>query len=283
LSSTCLASSGGGSLCASADWPRRGLDVRGQSLPLSLLVPYLPDREDKRPWLLRGEIALEGHVRPAGNAWQGQFALRSSGGGMKNSERARREVMSYDNLELVATFDPRRINATLATAFNSGGRIDARITTGWDDYAPITGEVSFNTEELVWMELFSPDIVEPKGRLDGRITLAGTRAQPQLGGQARLSQFTTELPSLAIVLEDGNVQLNAQPTAARALSARCDRARARSTSTGRSTGATPRRRCCCRCEGRTYWCPTPATCAPSPAPMCRSAMPPASRCRSPAR
>lgn len=211
LSSTCLASSGGGSLCASADWPRRGLDVRGQSLPLTLLVPYLPDREDKRSWLLRGEIALEGQVRPAGNAWRGQFALRSSGGGMKNSERARREVLSYDNLELVATFDPRRIDAELVTAFNSGGRIDARISTGWDDYAPIAGEVSFNTDELVWMELFSPDIVEPKGRLDGRITLAGTRAQPQLGGQARLSQFTTELPSLAIVLEDGDVQLNAQP------------------------------------------------------------------------
>jgi translocation and assembly module TamB len=211
LSGTCLASSGGGSLCASADWPRRGLDLRGQSLPLSLLAPYLPDREDKRPWLLRGDIALEGHLRPAGNAWHGQFALRSSGGGMKNSERARREVLSYDNLELVATFDPRRINAELATTFNDGGHIDARIGTGWDDYAPIAGEVSFDTDDLVWVELFSPDIVEPKGRLEGRITLAGTRAQPQLGGQARLSQFTTELPSLAIVLEDGNVQLTAQP------------------------------------------------------------------------
>ncbi|MBF6023339.1 translocation/assembly module TamB domain-containing protein [Lysobacter niastensis] len=209
LSSACVASSGGGSLCASADWPRRGLDVRGESLPLTLLVPYLPEREDQRPWLLRGEIALEGQLRPAGNAWRGQLMLRSSGGGMKNSERARREMLSYDNLQLTVTFDPRRINAELSTAFNSGGHIDARIATGWDDYAPITGEVAFNTDELVWMELFSPDIVEPKGRLDGRITLAGTRARPQLGGQAQLTQFSTELPSLAIVLEDGQIQLNA--------------------------------------------------------------------------
>lgn len=211
LSNSCFASSGGGSLCASADWPRRGLDLRGQGLPLSLLVPYLPEREERRPWLLRGEISLDGQLRPVGNAWRGQFNLRSAGGGLKNSERARREMLSYDNLVLNATFDPRRINAELSTAFNSGGHIDARITTGWDDFAPIAGEVSVNTDELVWMELFSPDIVEPKGRLDARITLAGTRARPQLGGQARLSQFTTELPSLAIVLEDGDVRLDALP------------------------------------------------------------------------
>lgn len=211
LSSSCLASSGGGSLCVAADWPRRGLDLRGESLPLTLLVPYLPEREERRPWLLRGEISLDGQLKPVGNAWRGQLNVRSAGGGLKNSERSRREVLSYDNLVFTATFDPKRINAELATAFNSGGRIDARITTGWDDYAPIAGEVAINTDELVWMELLSPDIVEPKGRLDARITLAGTRARPQLGGQARLTQFSTELPSLAIVLEQGDVRLDALP------------------------------------------------------------------------
>ncbi len=211
LSNACLASSGGGSLCASADWPRRGVDLRGDGLPLTLLVPYLPEREGNQQWLLRGEIAMTGQLRPAGNAWRGQFNVRSSGGGLKNSPQARREMLSYDNLVLDASFDPRRINAELNTAFNSGGRIAARITTGWDDYAPIAGEVSVNTDELVWMELFSPDIVEPKGKLDGHITLAGTRARPQLGGQATLSQFTAEVPSLAIVLEQGNVRLNALP------------------------------------------------------------------------
>jgi len=211
LSNSCFVSSGGGSLCANADWPRRGLAVKGDGLPLSLAVPYLPEREDGRPWLLRGEIALDGTLRPVGNAWSGQLNVRSSGGGMKNSERSRREVLSYENLVLKATFDPRRINAELGTAFNSGGRIDARIATGWDDYAPLSGQISANTSELVWLELFSPDIMDPKGTLDARITLGGTRARPQLGGQARLTKFSTEIPSLAIVLEDGDVRLDALP------------------------------------------------------------------------
>jgi len=211
LSNSCFVSSGGGSLCANADWPRRGLAVKGEALPLTLVVPYLPEREDGRPWLLRGEIALEGQLRPAGNAWSGNLNVHSSGGGMKNSERSRREVLSYENLTLKATFDPRRINAELGTAFNSGGRIDARINTGWDDYAPLAGEISVNTSELVWLELFSPDIMDPKGTLDARITLGGTRARPQLGGQGRLTKFSTEIPSLAIVMEDGDVRLDALP------------------------------------------------------------------------
>ncbi|MDI9238175.1 translocation/assembly module TamB domain-containing protein [Lysobacter sp. LF1] len=211
LSNSCFVSSGGGSLCASADWPRRGLAVNGDALPLSLLVPYLPEREDGRPWVLRGEISLDGQLRPAGNAWRGEVHVRSAGGGLKNSARSRREVLNYDNLVLDATFDPRRIHAELGTAFNSGGRIEASITTGWDDYAPLSGNVAVNTTELVWLELFSPDIMEPKGRLDARLTLGGTRARPQIGGQARLSEFSTEIPSLAIVLDNGDVHLDALP------------------------------------------------------------------------
>jgi translocation and assembly module TamB len=211
LSNACLASSGGGSLCANADWPRRGLDLDGRGLPLLLLQPYLPERDDKRPWLLRGEVAIDAQLRPVGNGWRGQATVTSAGGGLKFSERARRELVRYDALDLRATFDPQRLTAELGAVLNDDGRLDARIVTGWDAYAPLAGEIALNTDELTWMELFSPDIVEPTGRLDGRISLSGTRAQPLLGGRAQLSNFATELPSLAIRLQDGDVRLDAQP------------------------------------------------------------------------
>ncbi|MEP6633959.1 MAG: translocation/assembly module TamB, partial [Luteimonas sp.] len=202
LSQSCFASSGGGSLCASADWPRR-LDVHGSGLPLTLATPYLPEREDGRPWLLRGEIAVDAQVRPVGNSWHGNARIASPGGGLKLNERARHDVVAYDRLSLEATFDPHRIEANLSAALNGDGHLAARIASGWDAYAPLSGEVSLDTDELTWMELLSPDIVEPTGSLSGRITLAGTRAQPALGGQAQLTQFATELPALAIALQDG--------------------------------------------------------------------------------
>jgi len=211
LSTACLASSGGGTLCASADWPRRGLDIDGRGLPLALLQPYLPERSDRRPWLLRGDVALDAQMRPFGNAWRGTATLTSAGGGLKFSERARREPVRYGNLTLRTTFDPQRLTAELDATLNDDGRVEARVATGWDAYAPLVGEVAVNTDELTWMELFSPDIVEPTGRLAGRIQLSGTRAQPLLGGNAQLSNFATELPALAIQLRDGEVRLDAQP------------------------------------------------------------------------
>ncbi|MFS8063556.1 MAG: translocation/assembly module TamB domain-containing protein [Luteimonas sp.] len=211
LSHACVASSGGGTLCAIADWPRRGIDLDGQGLPLALALPYLPEREDGRPWLLHGEVALTAQVRPVGNSWRGSAHVTSANGGIKNSERSRRELVAFDHLALDATFDPQRIDATLGAVLNGDGRIDAHVDTGWDAYAPLRGEIALNTDELTWMELLSPDIVEPTGKLDGRVTLAGTRAQPALGGQAQLSDFSTELPALAITVSNGDVRMDAQP------------------------------------------------------------------------
>ncbi|TWT19266.1 translocation/assembly module TamB [Luteimonas marina] len=211
LSRSCFAASDGGALCAEADWPRRGVAFDGQQLPLSLVTPWLPERDGGRPWLLRGAIDLDGQLRPAGKAWQGNVSLHSADGGLRNSERSRRDIISYRDLQLDADFNPARIEATLATIFNEDGHVRARVATGWDATSPLDGEIDADTDELTWLELFSRDIVEPSGRLAANIALGGTRAQPSLGGQARLSEFSTELPSLGIVLERGDVRLQAQP------------------------------------------------------------------------
>src|SRR5690606_6239463 len=209
LSQSCFTGSDGGSLCASADWPRGGLAVQGQGLPLSLAEPYLPERADGRPWVLRGEIALDGTLRPAGNAWQGKVDVTSPDGGVRLSRRSRNDVIGYSNLRLDADFNPQRIEATLASGFNGDGRIDARVATGWNADAPLSGTFDINTDQLTWLELFSQDITEPVGKLEGHVTLAGTRSEPSLGGQARLTDFGTELPALGIALDNGNVGLDA--------------------------------------------------------------------------
>ncbi|MGV8923945.1 MAG: translocation/assembly module TamB domain-containing protein, partial [Thermomonas sp.] len=211
LSRSCLTSDGGGMLCADADWPRRGLNVEGNGLSLALLQPYLPDRSDGRPWHLNGDIALTGHLQPAGNAWRGNVSLTSANGGVRNTARARRDLVGYSDLTLDATFDPQKIQASLAAGLNSNGHIDARIATGWDDYAPLDGQLRLDTDELTWMELLSPDIVQPTGKLDVDVRLSGTRKQPDISGEGHLADFATELPALGIAVQDGDVRLQAQP------------------------------------------------------------------------
>jgi translocation and assembly module TamB len=211
LDDACLASGDGGSLCADADWPRRGLEVAGRELPLSLVTPWLPERTDGRPWLLRGQATLDARVRPAGDAWVGEATLVSNDGGLRFSERARRDVVGWQALRLTARFNPQRIAAELDARLFDGDPLTAQLETGWDAYAPLSGSIAFDTNELTWMELFSPDIVSPTGSLTARIALGGTRAQPALGGNARLSDFVTELPALGLDLTDGNLRMDAQP------------------------------------------------------------------------
>ncbi|MDQ3204965.1 MAG: translocation/assembly module TamB domain-containing protein, partial [Pseudomonadota bacterium] len=211
LGQACLASGAGGSLCASADWPRRGVSVEGRALPLSLAEAWLPKSEDGSSWQLRGELAIDADLRPVGNAWRGEARITSSGGGLRMSEGAGRDLVGYEDLSLQATFDPQRLQGELSAALARGGRIDASVGTGWDAYAPLIGEIEVATDQLTWLELLSPDIVDPQGQLQGRIGLSGTRSEPEIDGRAALTGFTAEVPSLGITLRNGDVRLNALP------------------------------------------------------------------------
>lgn len=210
LANACLQAVGGGGVCADADWPRRGVQLAGHALPLTLLTPYLPDRSDGQPWAVHGVLSLNAHLQPVGGTWRGTATLRSDAGGLRNRPRARRDVFSYRALAVQAAFDPHRVEATLSSGLNGSGQLDAHIVTGFDAYAPLSGNLKLDTDALTWVELFSPDIVSPTGNLHVDVQLAGTRAKPLLGGQARLQKFSTELPALGISLHEGDVQLLAQ-------------------------------------------------------------------------
>lgn len=210
LSQACLQAAGGGDLCADADWPRRGLDLHGTGLPLALLAPYLPERSDGRPWVLSGTADLVAAIRAAGASWHGSATLTSERGGVRNRPRARRDVIGYHHLQLDADFDPRQLQATLHAGMDDDGVVVARVATGWDAYAPLDGQLRLRTDDLTALELFSPDIVEPSGKLDVDLRLSGTRGQPAIGGQGRLQAFAAELPALGIALEQGDLRMDAQ-------------------------------------------------------------------------
>jgi translocation and assembly module TamB len=111
---------------------------------------------------------------------------------------------------LDADLTPQKLGATLQASLAGGGRVNARVTTGWDAYAPLAGTLSLETDALTWLELFSPDIVEPTGVLDAQLALSGTRAAPLLGGHAHLARFAAEVPALGITLEEGSLRVDAQ-------------------------------------------------------------------------
>ncbi len=210
LSDTCLGADTGGALCLSADWPRQGLSVRGDALPLALVQPWLPPNAGRRIHL-RGELTLDGNLRPAGNTWQGGLKVASLEGGIRLGDNARRELVRYDHFSWDVELNPQKIRSRFGIGFQGDGYVDATVDTGWDPAAPLTGELYLYMSRLYWLELFSPDLVRPQGVLEGHVSLRGTRGTPSLGGDARLSEFTGEFPALGLNLSEGKGSFTAQP------------------------------------------------------------------------
>ncbi|MGH8053671.1 MAG: translocation/assembly module TamB domain-containing protein [Stenotrophomonas sp.] len=210
LGDACLGSDTGGALCVSANWPRDGLTLRGDALPLALVQPWLPPNEGRRLHL-RGEVTLDGELRPRGNAFEGGFKVASAEGGIRLGDNARGELVRYDHFSLNVDLLPNSIKGYLGVGFQGDGFVDAKVQTGWEPGAALNGELYLNMSRLYWLELFSPDLVRPKGLIEGHVSLRGTRAQPTLGGDAKLSDFTGELPALGLTLSEGAGSFIAQP------------------------------------------------------------------------
>jgi translocation and assembly module TamB len=210
LADACLGAATGGALCVAANWPREGLSLRGDALPLSLVQPWLPPNEGRRIHL-RGDVTVDGQLRPRGNAWEGMFKVASSEGGIRLGDNARGELVRYDNFSINVEMEPASIKGYLGVGFKGDGFVDARFTTGWEPNAALNGELYLNMARLYWMELFSPDLVRPTGLIEGHVSLRGTRSQPSLGGEAKLSNFAGEFPALGLTLSNGSGAFVAQP------------------------------------------------------------------------
>ena len=220
LSATCLTVSSGGALCVQANWPREGLSVKSDALPLSLMQPWLP-KQDGRDIIVRGNIAIDGSFKPRGNAWEGGFKLTSAEGGVRlgqprfrvdlGNDANRGEVARYDHFSIRTTFDPTHISAYLGVGFQGAGFVDAKFDTGWDDYAPLTGELYMNISRMDWLQLIVAEIDRPKGLVEGHVSLRGTRSKPLLGGDATLSDFSAEYPSMGLSLSEGKGRFDALP------------------------------------------------------------------------
>lgn len=209
--STCLRSAAGGEACGSVDWPRTGANFSAHGLPISLVASYLPPPADGTPWLVRGDVDAQVQIRSALSSWRGTAHVTSPQGGLRTDAARPYEVLRWRALDARVVFDPARLQVDMTSGLFDRGRVQARVGMGWEAQAPLTGSVDIDTEELTWMELLSPDIVEPRGHLTGRVALGGTRLAPRLGGQAQLTGFNTALPALGIELTQGEATMQAQP------------------------------------------------------------------------
>ena len=202
LGRSCLSAQDvGGRLCVAASGSE--VSIQGEALPLSLAQPWFASQRGVT-LEMDGTVDASAELRRGRDGrWRGTGRIGSERGALRLDEDLEREVFAYRDFVLTLQLDGEAITGELSAALPDQGSLSARLRTGLADTAPLSGDLSLDVRDLTWLELFSEDLAAPSGRLQGQLLLAGTRAQPQLSGQAQLQPFAAELPGLGVKLTEG--------------------------------------------------------------------------------
>ena len=204
----CLGEDAGpGQACAQLD--ADAATVSGRQLAIALVEPWLG--EAAREYESVGLLGFDGRLARRADAWSGELTVNSPDGGVRLRAAPDTPLLAYRDLRLRLALRDGRLQAEGGAALSGGGRITLRGTGGLAAEDPIAATLELDVRDLAWMELLSPDLAAPTGRLEGRLVVAGTRAAPTLGGEARLRELGAELPALGVALRDGDIRLSGEP------------------------------------------------------------------------
>ncbi|MHB1059532.1 MAG: translocation/assembly module TamB domain-containing protein [Rhodanobacter sp.] len=205
LSELCL-SAGDPQLCVAAKQDKPGnLDAsyRLQALPLALLLNAsgnadLPMRAD-------GVIEGSGKIRrSAAGALSGNASIGSERGSISYTDHADEPLLRYDRLRVDADLSPAGQRIVVRGGLDDDGRIDGQVTIGGARQA-LDGQLDLRLNNLAFIELFSSEVANVKGGVDGNFRFAGTLGQPAVTGQAEVRGFAAEVPSAGLKLSEGQL------------------------------------------------------------------------------
>ncbi|WP_158881878.1 translocation/assembly module TamB domain-containing protein [Rhodanobacter sp. L36] len=207
-SELCL-TAGDPQLCVAAKQDKPGnLDAsyRLQALPLALLL----DASGNADLPMRADGTLEGSGkihRTAAGALSGNASITSARGSVTYTDHADRPLLGWRDLAVTANLDPAHQTANVRASLDDGGRLDGQISiTGAQQ--TLAGQLTLHLQSLAPVELFTAELADVKGNLDGNFRFAGTLKQPAITGQALVAGFAAEVPSAGLKLSDGRIAVS---------------------------------------------------------------------------
>lgn len=202
----CLASTDHSArLCAEDDGNL--IAVNGNDFPMSLLQPWVNNAG--KEFTYSGTAALRAELPKS-------FAVSGSGFvdldvpllkvGVKPNDA--NEVIRIEDLRLQLKWLANRLAGEVFARLPEGGLIEGTLDTGFSPSAPLNGGLKLQINELSWLELFSLDLAQPTGRINGEIEISGRRDAPSINGAYRLQDFNVQIPGLGLKLADGQLTAN---------------------------------------------------------------------------
>jgi translocation and assembly module TamB len=200
LPETCL-TDGSGRACTWVELGENSLDaaltISGLPLgPFSALVGPAVQ--------LEGTLEHTSHIRRDSNQhWQGSLQSNIQNGAILLEDGA----VDYRVELAAATIESRishpRAHSTVAVIVRDHGNANAELVVDlFDINAPLSGRAEMDLSELRWLELLTPGIRQISGRLEGRMTVEGSRQRPLLHGIMELSEAEADIPDAGLTLRD---------------------------------------------------------------------------------
>lgn len=205
LSELCL-TAGEPLLCAAAKQDKAGnLDAsyRLRNLPIALLMSAASTA--KVPMRVEGSLEGDGSVRRnAAGALNGMASITSSHGSVAYVDRPDEPLITYNNLAAHAQLSPSNQRIDLHAGLTNNGRLDGQVTISGAQQA-LAGQVSLYVTNLALLEIFTTEVVNPKGTIHADFGLGGTVSQPAVNGQATISDGAAEIPAMGLKLNQGRL------------------------------------------------------------------------------
>ncbi|WP_449757859.1 translocation/assembly module TamB domain-containing protein [Dyella koreensis] len=205
LSELCL-TAGEPQLCLAAKQDKAGnLDAnyRLRDLPLALLMTLASS--SGLPMRAEGTLGGSGQIRRnAAGALSGTASITSPRGTVTYVEHPDRPLLAYNDLALQAELSPSSQRATLRANLNDNGRLDGQIGITGAQQA-LDGQLELRLNNLAFIELFTNEIANVKGGIDGHFRFGSTLKQPSVAGQANVNGFAAEVPVAGLKLTQGKL------------------------------------------------------------------------------
>ena len=185
---------------------------RLEQLPLALITKLAAS---DAPIRATGSIEGSGSIqRTAKGALSGNANITSPSGridwiGADGAEP--REMLSYTQFAINADLGTNSTTATIKASLDHDGNIDGRLAINGplETTSELSGQLRMKLNSLEFIELFTSEVTNVKGRVEADYAIAGTLGQPALNGALHLRDFASEIPIAGLKLSNGDISVRA--------------------------------------------------------------------------
>ena len=209
----------GSKLCAKPEWGAQGLSVAGvvRDMPLVMARPWLPNTVE-----LAGSVDADYRFEQRGGKPQAKVDIRLPDSAVTIiSSNGKRETLRYSNAQANLSLNDRQLDTQAQLALTGYGTIQEQ---GQITLSPSNGNhridatITADMPDISWMERFSPQIEQLKGRAEGAVSISGSLSKPNVMGEARLVDAQVHLPETGVTLQRMNLTMRSQDAAHAAIS-----------------------------------------------------------------